>query len=142
MFECEQHVKPLLLVEVVQVDAGVQVSQLLGSDGVLGVHLGHLPIECTPPLRGSTLANTKNIYCLSNVLIETKKGLHCLYNAMENSGRELMGHRTYPRAVGENRREGTFDLLKEGLHGLVVIPLSGGNAMASDGGNELALLLQ
>jgi hypothetical protein len=53
----------------VQVDAGVQVSQLLGSNGVLGVHLGHLPIECTPPLRGSTLANTKIIYCLVKFFI-------------------------------------------------------------------------
>lgn len=55
VFECEQHVQPLLLVEVVQVDAGVKVSQLLGPDCVLGVHLGHLTIKRTPPLRGGTL---------------------------------------------------------------------------------------
>lgn len=50
VFESEKHIQTFVLCELSLCDATVQVSQLLGSDGELGVHLCHLPVKCTPSL--------------------------------------------------------------------------------------------
>lgn len=50
VFESEKHIQTFVLCELSLCDATVQVSQLLGSDGELGVHFCHLPIKCTPSL--------------------------------------------------------------------------------------------
>lgn len=54
-FESEKHIQTFVLCELSLGDATVPVSQLLGSDGELRVHLCHLPIKCTPFLWFGTL---------------------------------------------------------------------------------------
>lgn len=55
VFECQQDIESLILGQVLHVDTVVDVTQLLGTDCVRGVHLSRLPIMPLPLLWGSSL---------------------------------------------------------------------------------------
>ena len=62
VFEREEDVQPLVLSQVLHVDAVVDVLQLLGTDGVRGVHLRQLAVWTLPLLGSCRLQSTPALH--------------------------------------------------------------------------------
>lgn len=61
VFEGHQVDESLLAARGHMVDAGVQISQLSGSDGFLAVHLDHSTVGCSPPTRSCALKRRQTV---------------------------------------------------------------------------------
>lgn len=69
MFECKQHIKTLLLAQIAQGDAAIEIPKLSSPNGVWCIHLGHYPVRRLPSLGGSALHQGQTQMQYENVCV-------------------------------------------------------------------------